>query len=326
LWSSIPDDELLAVAERGALKDPTVLEQQVRRMLADPRASEMVNNFSSQWLLVRNVRFAEPDRALFPRFDANLKEAMARETELFFEDQFRQDRSVMDLLLAGYTFVNSRLAEHYGIPNVYGSHFRRVDLDDERRHGLLGHGSVLTVTSYPNRTSVVLRGKWVLENLLGAPPPPPPPNVPALEEAGSGEKPTSLRERMEQHRGNPVCASCHSRIDPLGFALQNFDPVGRWRDAEGDIPIDASASLPDGTLVDGPVEFRNALAQRHEEFVGTFTEKLMTYSLGRGLEYYDQPAVRDIVSDAERTDYRWSEIVLGVVKSVPFQMRRVPES
>lgn len=326
LWSSIPDDELLDAAERGGLREPATLERQVLRMLADPRASEMANNFASQWLLVRNVRFAEPDRALFPRFDGNLKDAMARETELFFEDQFRHDRSVMDLLRADYTFVNSRLAEHYGIPNVYGSHFRRVTLEDERRHGLLGHGSVLTVTSYPNRTSVVLRGKWVLENLLGAPPPPPPPNIPALEENVSGEKPKSLRERMEQHRGNPVCASCHARIDPLGFALENFDAVGRWRDMEGDIPVDASASLPDGTTIDGPVEFRMALAERHEEFAGNFIEKLMTYSVGRGLEYYDQPAVREIVRETAATEYRWSDIVLGIVKSVPFQMRRVPES
>ena len=326
LWSSIPDDELLAVAERGDLKVPEVLDAQVRRMLADPRASAMVNNFASQWLLVRNVRFAEPDRALFPRFDGNLKEALARETELFLEDQFRHDNGVLDLLSADYTFVNSRLAEHYGIPNVYGSHFRRVTLEDERRHGLLGHGSVLTVTSYPNRTSVVLRGKWVLENLLGAPPPPPPPDVPSLDENESGEKPRSLRERMEQHRGNPVCASCHARIDPLGFALENFNAVGRWRDKEGDIPVDASASLPDGTTVDGPIEFRKALAERHEEFAANFTEKLMTYSLGRGLEHYDQPAVRAIVREAAAMQYRWSDVILGIVKSVPFQMRRVAQS
>lgn len=326
LWSSIPDDELLAVAERGELQDPDVLTRQVRRMLADPRASEMVTNFASQWLLVRNVRFAEPDRALFPGFDGSLKEALARETELFFVDQFRADRSVLDLLRADYTFLNARLAEHYGVPGIYGSHFRRVTLDDERRHGLLGHGSILTVTSYPNRTSVVLRGKWVLENLLGAPPPPPPPDVPALEEEDAGQAPTSLREKMEQHRGNPVCASCHARIDPLGFALENFDAIGQWRDREGDIPIDASATLPDGTSVDGPVEFREALASRHEEFAGNFVEKLMTYALGRGLEHYDQPAVRAIVRDTEARKYRWSDIVLGIVNSVPFQMRRVPTS
>ena len=326
LWSSIPDDELLAVAEREELSTPEVLEQQVRRMLADPRASEMINDFASQWLLVRNVRFAEPDRALFPGFDGNLREALARETELFFEDQFRRDRSALDLLRADYTFLNNRLAEHYGVPDVYGSHFRRVTLDDERRHGLLGHGSVLTVTSYPNRTSVVLRGKWVLENLLGAPPPPPPPNVTPLEENDGAEKPKSLRERMEQHRANPVCASCHARIDPLGFALENFDPLGRWREMEGEFPINASATLPDGRTVNGPVEFRQALVERREEFAGNVTEKLMTYSLGRGLQYYDQPAVRQILREVAANDYPWSDIILGIVRSVPFQMRRVPES
>ena len=325
LWSSIPDDELMDVAERGALTDPTVLAQQVRRMLDDPRASEMVRDFASQWLLVRNVRFLEPDRALFPGFDGNLKEAFARETELFIEDQFREDRSVLDLLRADYTFLNSRLAAHYRIPNIYGSHFRRVQLPDERRHGLLGQGSVLTVTSYPNRTSPVLRGKWVLETLLGAPPPPPPPDVPSLEE-NSKTAPTTVRERLEQHRQNPVCASCHARMDPLGFALENFDAIGRWRDTDGGIPIDASADLPDGSTVDGPVAFRNALLARHEEFVGNFTEKLLTYALGRGVEYSDAPAVRRIVHHAAVDDYRWSDIVFGVVSSVPFQMRRVPQS
>ena len=322
LWSSLPDDELLAAAERGALGSPGVLEQQVRRMLADPRAAALVDNFASQWLLVRNVRFAEPDRALFPGFDGDLREALARETELFFHDQFRRDRSVLDLLRADYTFVNSRLAAHYGIPDVYGGHFRRVALEDERRHGLLGHGSVLTVTSYPNRTSPVLRGKWVLENLLGAPPPPP--DVPSLEE-GSRTTPTTVRERLEQHRANPVCASCHARMDPLGFALENFDPIGRWRDAEAGLPIDASADLPDGSTVDGPVAFRRALLERREEFVGNFTEKLMTYALGRGVEHHDAPAVRAIVRGAAATGYRWSDIVLGIVESVPFRMRKVPQ-
>ncbi len=297
----------------------------VRRMVDDPRALAMVSDFAAQWLLVRNVRFSEPDRALFPGFDGNLREAFARETELFFEDQFREDRSVLDLLRADYTFVNSRLAEHYRIPNIYGSHFRRVQLLDERRHGLLGHGSVLTVTSYPNRTSPVLRGKWVLETLLGAPPPPPPPNVPSLEES-SKTAPTTVRERLEQHRQNPVCASCHARMDPVGFALENFDAIGRWRDTDGGIPIDATAELPDGSTVDGPVAFRNALLARHEEFVGNFTEKLLTYALGRGVEYFDAPAVRRIVRETAVDDHRWSDIVLGVVSSVPFQMRRVPQS
>ena len=325
LWSSIPDDELLAVAERGELSRPAVLESQVRRMLADPRALGMVQNFASQWLLVRNVRFAEPDRALFPEFDGNLRDALARETELLFHDQFRRDLSILDLLRADYSFVNRRLAEHYGIPDVYGGHFRRVPLQDERRHGLLGHGSILTVTSYPNRTSPVLRGKWVLENLLGAPPPPPPADVPSLDES-AGATPTTVRERLEQHRANPVCASCHARMDPLGFALENFDPIGRWRDADGALPIDASADLPDGSTVDGPVAFRNALLERHEEFAGNFTEKLMTYALGRGVAYHDAPAVRAIVRDAGAANYRWSDVILGIVKSVPFRMRRVPQS
>ena len=325
LWSSIPDDELLAAAERGDLSRPAVLERQVRRMLADPRASGLVNNFASQWLLVRNVRFAEPDRALFPEFDGNLRDALARETELLFEDQFRRDRSILDLLRSDYTFVNSRLARHYGIPGVYGSHFRRVPLADERRHGLLGHGSVLTVTSYPNRTSPVLRGKWVLENLLGAPPPPPPPDVPSLGEE-SKSKPATVRERLEQHRANPACASCHARMDPLGFALENFDPIGRWRERDGALPIDASADLPDGSTVDGPVAFRNALLARHEEFAGNFTEKLMTYALGRGVTYHDAPAVRAIVREAGASEYRWSDVILGIVRSVPFRMRKVPHA
>ena len=325
LWSSIPDDELLAAAERGDLSRPAVLERQVRRMLADPRASGLVNNFASQWLLVRNVRFAEPDRALFPEVDGNLRDALARETELLFEDQFRRDRSILDLLRSDYTFVNSRLARHYGIPGVYGSHFRRVALADERRHGLLGHGSVLTVTSYPNRTSPVLRGKWVLENLLGAPPPPPPPDVPSLGEE-SKSKPATVRERLEQHRANPACASCHARMDPLGFALENFDPIGRWRERDGELPIDASADLPDGSTVDGPVAFRNALLARHEEFAGNFTEKLMTYALGRGVTYHDAPAVRAIVREAGASDYRWSDVILGIVRSVPFRMRKVPHA
>ena len=293
-------------------------------MLADRRASAMVSNFSSQWLLVRNVRFHSPDVAMFPQFDENLREAYARETELFFESQLREDRSVLDLLRADYTYVNSRLAELYGIPNVYGGHFRRVTLTDERRHGVLGQGSILTVTSYPDRTSPVLRGKWVLENLLGAPPPPPPPDVPTLQES-SKTKPTTVRQRLEQHRANAGCASCHARMDPLGFPLENFDAIGQWREAEGEVPIDAATVLPDGTKVDGPVAFRNALLARREEFVTNFTEKLMTYALGRGVEYYDAPSVRRIVSDTSAREYRWSDIILSIVNSVPFQMRRVPQ-
>ena len=324
LWSSIPDDELLEVAERGKLSDPAVLAQQVRRMIADPRASAMVNNFSSQWLLVRNVRLHSPDVGMFPDFDDNLKEAFARETELFFESQFREDRSVLDLLRADYTFVNSRLAKLYGIPDVYGSHFRRVKLADERRYGVLGQGSILTVTSYPDRTSPVLRGKWVLENLLGAPPPPPPPNVPALQ-ASSATKPTTVRQRLEQHRANPTCASCHSRMDPLGFALENFDPIGQWREADHGVPIDSATVLPDGSKIDGPVAFRKALLERREEFVTNVVEKLLTYALGRGVDYHDAPTVRRIVNDTAARDYPWSDIVLSVVKSTPFQMRRTPQ-
>ena len=325
LWSAGPDEELLQAAERGRLRDPEVLARQVRRMMDDPRASTMVNNFTSQWLLVRNVRMHTPDAAIFPYFDDNLTEAFARETELFLESQFRDDRSVLDLLRADYTFVNSRLAELYGIPNVYGSHFRRVSVPDEKRRGLLGHGSVLTVTSYPDRTSPVLRGKWVLENLLGAPPPPPPPDVPALPQT-SQEKPTTVRQRLEQHRANAFCASCHARMDPLGFPLEHFDPIGQWRDVENNVPIDATAVLPDGTKVDGPVAFRNALLARGDQFVTNFVEKFMTYALGRGVEYYDAPAVRRIVKDAAAHDYRWSDIVIGIVKSTPFRMRRTPES
>jgi hypothetical protein len=325
LWNTIPDEELLAAAERGALKDPAVLDRQVRRLLADPRAVAMVTNFTSQWLLVRNARLHVPDVAVFPDFDENLREAFARETELFVESQFREDRSVLDLLRADYSFVNDRLAELYGIPGVYGSHFRRVPLRDERRHGILGQGSVLMVTSYPDRTSPVLRGKWVLDNLLGAPPPPPPPDVPTLQE-NTKSKPTTVRQRLEQHRENAFCANCHARMDPLGFPLENFDGIGRWRESENGMAIDAKATLPDGATIDGPVAFREALLSRREEFATNVVEKLMTYSLGRGVDYYDAPAVRRIVRETAAREYRWSDIVLGIVKSVPFQMRRTPQS
>jgi hypothetical protein len=304
-----------------------VLEAQVRRMLADPRAAALVTNFGGQWLYLRNMRLAAPNASLFPEFDDNLREAFQRETELFVEDQLRSDRSVVELLTANYTFLNERLARHYGIPNVYGSHFRKVTLPDERRAGLLGHGSILTVTSYPNRTSPVVRGKWLLENLLGAAPPPPPPNVPALRENGEGEKPTTVRARLEAHRRNPVCASCHAQMDPLGFALENFDAVGKWRteDAEAKTAIDASGTLPDGTKFNGPVEFRKALLNRRVDFVTNLAEKLLTYALGRGLEYYDMPVVRQIMRDAAAKEYRWSALVLGIVTSQPFQMRQVGE-
>jgi hypothetical protein len=326
LWSSIPDDELIDLAEGNQLREPSVLEAQVRRMLQDSRASALVDNFIGQWLFLRNVRTVAPDATQFPDFDDNLRHAFQRETELFVEKQLRDDLSVRELLQADYTFVNERLARHYDIPNVYGSHFRRVTYPDDRRAGLLGHGSILTVTSPPNRTSPVVRGKWLLENLLGAPPPPPPPDVPSLSEAAAGAKPASMRERMSQHRKNPVCASCHAKIDPLGFALENFDAVGRWRDHNGaeTTPIDVSGELPDGAPFDGPGAFRDALLREPwgTEFVGSITEKLLTYALGRGLEYYDAPVVRQIIREAEADEYRWSSLILGVVESVPFQMRR----
>ncbi|MBF8305299.1 MAG: hypothetical protein HW398_487, partial [Acidobacteria bacterium] len=327
LWSSIPDSELLDLAERGRLREPAVLEQQIRRMMADERSAALVDNFAGQWLYLRNIATIQPDPSAFRDFDDNLRAAFQRETALFFESIVREDRSVVDLLNANYTFLNERLARHYGIPNVYGSRFRRVSLsaEDERR-GLLGQGSLLTVTSYANRTSPVLRGKWILENILGAPPPPPPPDVPSLPENGqNGGKTLSMRERMEQHRSNAVCASCHSRMDPLGFALENFNAVGEWRTADGGALLDTSGVLPDGTRFRGPGELRKALVAHPEQFVTTVTEKLLTYALGRGVESYDQPAIRKIVRDAAPGNYRWSSIVIGIVNSTPFQMRRVEE-
>ena len=329
LWSSIPDDELLALAEAGRLSDPAVLERQVRRMLDDPRSRALTANFAGQWLFLRNLRTVAPNAVLFPTFDDNLREAFRRETELFFDSQVRADRSVLELLAADYTFLNDRLARHYGIPGVYGSHYRRVRYPDERRAGLLGHGSILTVTSHPNRTSPVVRGKWLLENLLGSPPPPPPPDIPALVENDEGRAPATVRARMEQHRGNPACAACHAKMDPLGFALENFDAVGQWRstDAEADAPIDASGALPDGTPFTTPAEFRQGLLAEPwaSEFVGTVIEKLLTYAVGRGLDHHDAPAVRSIRREAGTAGYRWSSIVLGIVRSAPFRMRRMPD-
>ncbi|MGH9784204.1 MAG: DUF1592 domain-containing protein [Terriglobia bacterium] len=326
LWSSIPDNELLSLAERGRLRDPATLERQVRRMLADPRSKALVSNFAGQWLFLRNMRLVMPDASEFPEFDDNLRDAFQQETELLFESMLREDRSVMDLLNADYTFLNERLARHYGIPNVYGSHFRRVQLTDENRRGLLGQGSILTVTSYANRTAPTIRGKWLLANILGSPPPPPPPDVPSLKEDGE-VKALTMRQRMEQHRRNPVCATCHSRMDPLGFALENFDAVGKWRNTVGtdNAPIDASGTLPDGTKFDGPAELRKVLLSKREEFVTTATEKLLTYALGRGVEYYDQPAIRRTLREAAAGDYRWSALVSGIVRSTPFQLRRTPE-
>jgi hypothetical protein len=323
LWSTIPDDELLAVAKRGKLSDPAVLEQQVRRMLADARASTLATNFAGQWLWLRKLQHAKPDPYLFPYFDDNMRQAMQRETELFVDSQVREDHGVSDLLTANYTFLNEQLARHYGIPYVYGDHFRRVTLTDERRFGLLGQGSILTVSSYPNRTSPVIRGKWLLENFLGTPPPPPPPNVPSLKENGEGAKPTTVRARLEEHRRNPACATCHRLMDPLGFALENFDALGRWRavDAESKEVIDASGAFADGTKFDGPVEFRNGLMKLRVAFIETVVEKLLIYALGRGVDYYDRPAMRQILRDSAPNEYRWSSIILGIVRSTPFQMR-----
>ena len=326
LWSSIPDDELLAIAADGKLRDPGVLGAQVRRMLADPRAAALARNFGGQWLYIRNLQAVDPDASAYPEFDDNLREAFQRETELFIESQMRDDRPLTELLTADYSYLNERLARFYGVRNVYGAHFRRVPLRDPNRAGLLGHGSVLTVTSYATRTSPVVRGKYLLDNILGAPPPPPPPNVPALEDAaGDGHEPASIRELMATHRRSPACATCHLRMDPLGFALENFDGIGRWRDMDGPTPIDASGVLPDGTAFDGPVEFREALLDRSGEFVRTFAEKLLTYALGRPVQHYDIPAVRSILRDAAAEDHRWSSLVLGIVESPPFRMRRVRE-
>jgi mono/diheme cytochrome c family protein len=321
LWSSLPDDQLLTLASRGKLKDPVVLEQQVKRMLADARSETLVTNFAEQWLHLRNLKNSVPDLEAFPDFDDNLRQAMKEETSLFFDSIVREDRSVMDLLNADYTFVNERLARHYGIPRVYGSRFRRVTVADEARRGILGQASVLTVTSYPNRTSPVERGKWILTNLLGVPPQPPPPDIPPLQEASADGKVLSLRERMERHRANPVCAGCHKVMDPIGFALESFDGIGRWRNTEEGAPIDTSGTLFNGVNVDGVVGLRKNLVAQPEIFVGVMTEKMLTYALGRGLEYYDMPAVRTIVRDAKNRDFRFSSIVLGIARSMPFQMK-----
>jgi hypothetical protein len=317
LWRSIPDDELLRAAERGQLSDARVLGQQVHRMLADGRALRFMNDFSSQWLEVRNISAHQPDQQF--QFDSTLRDAMTRETELFFQSQLRDDRPIQELLRANYTFLNERLAQHYGITGVHGSQMRRVPLTDENRFGLLGHGSVLTTTSYPDRTSVVRRGYWLLDQLIGAPPPPPPPNVPDLKERDPN-KPTSLRERMEQHRNSPVCASCHAQMDPLGFALERFDPVGRWRDNDGGARIDSEIKLY-GKTVTSPKEFREALLGQGDEVVRTITEKMLIYALGRGITYQDAPVVRQLVRTLRQNDYRWSSLLLGIVQSAPFQSR-----
>ena len=324
LWSSIPDAPLLDVATAGKLKNPVVLEQHVRRMVADPRADALVTNFVGQWLFLRNLPTVLPDPRRENDFDEDLRQGFRRETELFAGSILLEDRSVLELLTATHTFVNERLAKHYGIPHIRGTHFRRVERTDSRRRGLLGQGSILAVTSYPHRTSPVVRGKWVLENLLGAPLPPQPPNVPALEEKPNpGEEAKSMRARIAQHRANPVCASCHATMDPLGLSLENFDMVGRWRDVdEALIPIDASAVLPDGSTFEGPEGLRKVLLSDPDRFVRLLAEKMLTYALGRGLEYYDMPAVRKIARDTARNNYRASALILGVVNSRPFLMRR----
>jgi mono/diheme cytochrome c family protein len=323
IWSSIPDDQLLGLAVQGKLRNPGVVEQQVKRMLADQRARALGSNFAGQWLYLRNLKSHRPDEDLFPDFDDNLRQALQRETELLFESIVLEDQSVLDLLNANYTFVNERLARHYGIPNVYGDQFRRVAVPADNRRGLLGQGSVLTLNSYANRTSPVTRGKYVLTNILGTPPPPPPDNVPPLDEKPG--KALSMRERMEEHRKNPSCSGCHKLMDPIGLALENFDGIGRWRTTDGGARIDTSSTLWDGTQVDGPSALRQAILSRPEQFAGTATEMLLTYALGRGLEYYDMPLVRSIVRDAARQNYRFSSIVAGIAKSVPFQMRRADE-
>lgn len=326
LWSSIPDDELREAAVRGSLSDRLVLERQVQRMLRDPRSKALTDSFVSRWLELSKLSGVVPDTELYSEFDENLRDAMEQETKLFVGSQVRDDRSVLELLTADYSYLNERLATHYGIRNIYGSHFRRVTFHDSTRGGLLGQASLLTVTSYPNRTSVTVRGRWLLANLLGAPPPPPPPDIPALQEAGREGQPRSLRERMEMHRKNPTCASCHQRMDPLGFALENFDALGKWRSVSDDAPIDASASFPDGTRFEGIAGLRRLLVSHKEDFARTLTGKLLAFALSRGLDHHDMPVIRKIVHDAAATDYTWSSIVAGIVKSTPFSMAVASEA
>ena len=326
LWSSIPDDELLTLASQGKLRQTGVLEQQVSRMLADSRSTSLVSNFAEQWLYLRDIENKRPNEALFADFDESLRDAFRQETDLFLDSVLRGNHSVLDLLSANYTFVNERLAKHYGIPNVHGSDFRRVTFPaDSPRGGLLGQGSILTITSYANRTSPVSRGKWVLENLLSAAPPPPPPDVPALKTEGKDTgKTLTMRDAMIQHRANPACAGCHSRMDPIGFAMENFDAIGRWRDQDAGSPIDASGVFPGGEKFDGMAGLKAALLSHPEEFVSTITEKLMMYGVGRNVQYYDRPAIRTIIRQAARNNYTFASLVLGVVESAPFQMREAP--
>jgi hypothetical protein len=324
IWSSIPDEELLNAAIAGKLNNPAVLEQQTRRMLADPRAESLVTNFAEQWLFLRDIEAKVPDELIFPDFDDTLRADLHRETDLFLNSLLRENRSVLELLTANYSFLNERLARHYGVSNVKGSYFRRVTFpEDSTRGGLLGQGSILTLTSYATRTSPVLRGKWVLENLLSSPPPPPPPNIPALKTEGSEPgKTLSMREAMVQHRANPACASCHARMDPIGFAMENFDAIGQWRDNDAGNRIDASGAFPDGTQFSGVAGLKKVLLAHPEQFVSTVAEKLLMYALGRNLQYYDAPTVRAIVRQAAADNFKFSALVLGVVKSAPFQFRR----
>ena len=327
LWSSIPDAELLTVAEQGKLSDPNTLERQVRRMLAVPRSETLTTNFAFEWLKVRDMAALEPDPVIYPAFDAPLRAAFRSEMQMFVDSVFREDRSVVDLLRANYTFVNERLAAHYGLENVRGDRFRRVTLTDPNRFGLLGKGAVLMVTAYPNRTSPVLRGAYILENIAGTPPAPPPPNVPAFKENKEGEMPKTIRQIMEAHRANPICNACHGVMDPLGFSLENFDTIGAYRsmDRYTRTKIDTSGKLVDGTAVNGPSDLRNALLSHPEQFAQTFTEKMMVYALGRGIEYFDMPTIRRIVRDAKRDNYKFSSIVVGIVTSPAFQSSMVEE-
>ena len=324
LWGTPPDQALLDAVSRGALSSEEGLERQVVRMLADPRSEALGGRFAAQWLRLQDLEKVHPDRLMYPDFHQQLADAMQHETELFFYSLVREDRSFFDLFTADYTYVNERLAKHYGIPGITGNHFRRVELADERRRGLLGHGSVLTLTSHANRTSPVLRGKWVMEVLLGTPPPPPPPGVPDLEqtEGSDGGRMLTTRERMEMHRSNPVCASCHKFMDPIGLALDNFDVTGKWRIRENGMPLDTQGELYDGTPVTSPKDLRQALLERPIPLVRTFTENLMAYALGRRVEYYDKPTIRAIARDAAENDYRLSSFIMGVVKSPAFQMSR----
>jgi hypothetical protein len=321
LWSTIPDEELLGLAERGKLHEPATLRAQTLRMLKDPRSEALVDNFAEQWLFLRNLKNHGPAMEVFPDFDDNLRQAMREETKLFFQSIVREDRGAMDLLTADYTFVNERLARHYGMEGIYGSQFRRVAVTDENRKGLLGQASILTVTSYPNRTSAVQRGKWILTNILGVPPTPPPPDVPPLKANEEGAAPKSLRVRMEEHRSNAVCAGCHKVMDPVGFALENFDGIGRWRNADDGTSIDPSGVLFEGSKVDGPVGLRQMLTKRPGVFAGVMTERLLTYAIGRPLQPSDMPAVRKVLADSAKNKYQFSKLVTGIVDSVPFQMR-----